>query len=180
MAVPVMTSQILTTVSQVNKTNTNSGSLSSLNVQDQAGTADTPASYVSFQTPEGSYSGYLSFTLPQGAEARTISSLLLQVNFKRPATNQIWTWSVYDPASGMWINLGNSVGTTAGQWQSLVLRIPQPWRFVSPTNEIRIQLRSNNNNGDLKIDYEALHITYLSDPIMPIEPPVNTRRPGGF
>ena len=109
--------------------------------------------------------------------------MLMQVNFKGPiSSSQTWTWSVYDWNTKQWIKLGDTIGAKADLWQTLLFRIRYPWRYSSPVGEIRIQLRSNNANGDAKIDYEALHITYLSIPIpvAPIlaVPTVTPLRPG--
>ncbi len=107
--------------------------------------------------------------------------MLLQVNFKVPASSsQVWTWSIYNPTTNMWIKVGDTLGVEADQWQSITFRINQPSKYVSPTNEIRIQLSSNNADGDIKIDYEALHITYLSIPVIStnIAPVVPSNRPG--
>ena len=141
------------------------------------------AAYVTFQTPNSLYFGYRSFTLPTDIQPNLISTMLLQVNFKGPASSaQTWTWSIYDWNSKLWIKLGDSVGTTANEWNSLLFRLPAPKRYISPTKEIRIQLRSNNVNGDAKVDYEALHITYLSPPATPtpVTPLVTPKRPGIF
>jgi predicted outer membrane repeat protein len=180
---PVMKSQALTPSSFTTQFGITSGSPSSLSLLDQSEADDDPAAYVSFQTPEGIYLGEHSFFLPEDAQTRLISTMLLQVNFKGPASStQVWTWSIYDPNSGMWIKVGDSIGAEAEQWQSLIFRIRQPWRFVSPGNEIRVQLKSNNANGDAKIDYQALHVTYLSIPVAatPVRPPITPRRPGTF
>ncbi len=177
-----MKSQALTPVSLTTQAGTTSGSLSSLGLLDQSGAEDNPAAYVSFQTPNGVYLGYQSFFLPADAQTRLISTALLQVNFKGPASStQLWTWSIYDWNKDLWIKLGDSIGTTTGQWNSLLFRIPNPQRFLS-RHEVRIQLRSSNANGDAKMDYEALHITYLYLPAMPTSavPVITPKRPGIF
>ena len=179
---PVLKSKALHPSSWNTQSGTTDGSSSNLNLLDQTGTDDNPAAYISFQTPDGMYLGYQSFSLPQGTQAKLISTMLLQLNVKTPATStQVWTWSIYDPTSNLWIKVGDSLGTEADQWQSLVFRIRQPWRYVSSGNEIRIQLKSNNAEGDARVDYEALHVTYLSIPILtPVAPTVSPNRPGIF
>ena len=180
---PVMQSQALTPTSLTTQFGTTSGSLSSLSLLNQTGAEDNPAAYVSFQTGNTAYVGYQSFILPEDALTRTLSTALLQVNFKGPVSStQTYAWSIYDPTSNLWIKLGDSLGTEADQWQSLVFRIRQPWRYVSAGREIRIQLRSNNADGDAKVDYEALHITYLAVPAVPtlVTPLIPPNRPGIF
>ncbi|MFT3892404.1 MAG: DUF1906 domain-containing protein [Anaerolineales bacterium] len=189
---PVMKSEVLTPISLTSQLGTTSGSLSSLSLLNQTGAEDTPAAYISFQTGDTGYSGYQSFLLPREAVVRTLSTVLLQINFKGPASSmQVYTWSIYNWKSNLWIEIGNTVGLETNQWQELVFRIRQPWRYVSSEREIRIQLQSNNADGDAKLDYEALHITYLSMPdrsnlIMPFAPstlpqilsvPIATPRP---
>ena len=178
---PYMRSQILAPVSLTTQLGTTSGSLPSLSLLQQTGADDNAATYVSFQTPNGPYYGYQSFTIPEDAQANLVSTLLLQVNFKGPgASTQTWDWAIYDWNTGQWIKIGDSVGTKANEWQALVFRIRQPWQFISSTREIRIQLKSSNANGDAKVDYAALHITYLPIPATPtpVVPVVTPKRPG--
>jgi len=179
---PFIKSQMLTHASLTTQYGTTSGSLSSLGLLDQNGADDNPAAYVSFQTPGSSYLGYRSFYLPNDTHSKLISTMLLQVNFKGPASSsQTWAWSIYDWSTKQWIKLGDTIGVNANQWQTLLFRIRYPWRYSSPVGEIRIQLKSNNANGDVKIDYEAIHITYLSISATPtpvVVPAVTPHRPG--
>ncbi len=179
---PYMRSQILVPVSQTTQFGTMSGSLSSLGLLQQTGTEDEPAAYLSFQTPNTVYLGYTSFHLPADARANLISTMLLQINFKGPSSSaQRWTWSAYDWNTGLWIKLGDTVGVKANEWQTLLFRIRQPWPYISSAHEVRIQLRSDNSNGDAKLDYEALHITYLPVPATPtLVPPITTPKRPGF
>ena len=179
---PVMKSQALTPASLTTQYGATSGSISSLSLLDQTGADDNPAAYISFQTPNTLYLGYRSFSMPDDSRSNLISTMLLQVNFKSPSSTQIWTWSVYDWNKDLWIKLGDSIGVTVDQWETLLFRIPNPQGFVSPRGEIRIQLRSSNGDANAKIDYEALHITYLSIPVTPtpMTPVATPKRPGIF
>jgi hypothetical protein len=106
--------------------------------------------------------------------------MLLQVNFKTSSSAQIWTWSIYDWNTGMWINLGNTLGAEAGEWTTRVFRIYNLQRYTSPDGRgLRIQLRSNRSSGEIKVDYEALHITYLplSPTPVPTAPVFHSKRP---
>ena len=80
----------------------------------------------------------------------------------------------------MWIKLGDTVGTTANQWTALTFRINNVTRYVSSSREIRIRLQSSNSNGDAKIDYEGLHVTYRPVAVMsPVSvPDLPGQRPG--
>jgi len=179
---PFMKSGILTPASLTTQFGTTSGSLSNLGLLDQSGVDDNPAAYLSFQTPNSLYTGYQSFYLPSDAQTKLVSTMLMQVNVKGSiSSSQTWTWSAYDWNTKQWNKLGDSVGVNADQWQTLLFRIRYPWRFSSPVGEIRIQLKSNNANGDAKIDYEAIHITYLSISATPtpvVVPAVTPHRPG--
>ncbi|NWG07050.1 MAG: DUF1906 domain-containing protein [Chloroflexi bacterium] len=178
---PVMRSDALTPASVTTQLGVTGGSVPSLSLFDQTGVEDDPAAYLSFQTPSTYYLGYQSFFLPEETQSRLVSTMLLQVNFKGPAS-QVWTWSIYDWGKNLWVKLGDSIGATPGQWNSLLFRIRSPKRYISPGREIRIQLKSNNANGDAKIDYEALHITYVSVPATPapVTPVATPKRPGIF
>ena len=179
---PVMKSQALTPIALTTQFGTTNGSLSSLSLLDQSGAGDNAAAYVSFQTPGGVYYGYRSFSLPVDAQSRLVSTMLLQVNFKIPSSSQTWTWSVYDWDKDLWIKLGDTIGGATAQWETLLLKIPNPQRYISSRGEILIQLKSSNANGDAKIDYDALHITYLSIPAIPTPttPGITPKRPGIF
>jgi hypothetical protein len=178
-----MRSQALTPLSLITETGTMIGSLPSLSLLDQTGTEDNPARYVSIQTPNTAYLGYQSFSLPNDARPDLISTMLLQVNFKAPdSSTQIWNWSVYDWKTNLWIKLGDSIGANTDQWRTLLFRFRVPQRYISPRGEIRIELRSNDASHDAKIDYEAIHITYVSIPATPtpVVPIVTSQRPGIF
>jgi hypothetical protein len=180
---PFIKSQVLTLASFGSEFGTTSGSIPSLSLLDQTGAEDDPARYVSFQTPNTSYLGYQSYYLPNDTRPDLISTMLLQVNFKAPASStQTWIWSVYDWNTNLWIKLGDSIGANTDQWRTLLFKFRVPQRYISPRGEIRIELRSNDASHDAKIDYEAIHITYLSIPAMPtpVVPIVTSQRPGIF
>ncbi|MFT3892413.1 MAG: Ig-like domain-containing protein [Anaerolineales bacterium] len=181
---PFLKSGALYSDSLTSQFGTTSGSPSSLNLFDQSGTQDNPDAYVSFQTLEDTfYLGYQSFTLPEDAQAKLVSTMLLQVNFQAPASpHQVWTWSIYNWSTGMWIPIGDTVGTTPNEWQTLLFHIRQPRRYISAAGEVRIQLLSENTGGAVKIDYQALHITYLSFPATatPEAPLITSDRPSIF
>ena len=180
----MLKSGILTPASLVTQFGTTDGSLPSLGLLQQNGLDDHPAAYVAFQTNgTSSHYAYKSYYLPADTRANLISTMLLQVNFKGPASaTQVWTWSMYDWNTNLWIKMGDSIGTSPDQWNTLVFRVRNVQRYVSPGGEMRIQLRSSNANGVAKVDYEALHITYLSLPATPTPyaPPVAPPRPGVF
>jgi len=178
-----LNSKIVTPSLLVNQNGATNGSIPSLGLLQQSGTDDTPGAYMAFQTPNSTYIGYQSFTLPSDMQPSLISTMLMQINFKGPASStQTWTWSIYNWNTKMWIKLGDTIGTSADQWNTLTFRIQNPSRYISPGKEIRIQLRSNNANGDAMIDYEALHITYLPYTPAPTQPApiVPATRPGIF
>jgi hypothetical protein len=157
------------------------GDIANLGYFEQVGPEDNPSTYVNFQTLETIYLGYRSFYLPTDIQTDLISSALLQVNINSPgAPDQIWTWSVYDWNSQMWIKLGDSIGATPNEWSSMVFTLRNIRRVISSNGEIRVQLRSSNANHDLKVDYEALHLTYRPLTTKPTLPAPSTppNRPG--
>ena len=109
------------------------------------------------QTPGSSaYKGYLSFNVPANIPAASMSQVSLVVNFKGTATSkQKWMWSIYNWNKKEWVELGTASGTQ-NQWQLLKFKIPMRKEYGSAGNEVRIQLRSNNENGDAKVDYQVL------------------------
>jgi hypothetical protein len=161
------------------------GPLLTLSEPQQSGClVDDPSTYVQFETPGSIYSGYSVFRLPSDIHPRTISSLLLQINFKGAAdSTQVWSWSVMDQSTGMWHKFGDTIGTNEGCWNTLVFQIRSFSRYISPSGEIRVKLTSNNASGDARLDYEALHVTYMPLPatanhsaptIAPTKPPPPT------
>jgi hypothetical protein len=136
-----------------------SGSLSSLSLLDQKGAEDNPQAYVSFQTPNSTYSGYQSFFLPSDVNGAEIKTMALEVNYKAPAPAvQKWTIFVYDWKSKKWLNIGATSVDSSKEWRKHVFTLPNVARYISPNGEIRIQLKSNNANGDAFLDYEAIHL----------------------
>jgi len=141
------------------------GSLSSLGLIEQDGFDDNPSAYVQFETSNLTYLGYKSFYLPTNAQVANISAMLLQVNFKKTEPAQVWTWSAYDWTTGNWVSLGDSRGTQHNEWNTMLFSINSVSRYVSAAGEVRIRLQSGAQIGDLKLDYESLHITY--EPVAP-------------
>jgi hypothetical protein len=90
---------------------------------------------------------------------------LLQVNFLKSDPTQIWTWSIYNWTTKLWIPIGDSVGVPVQKWNSLIFPISSVSNYISPVREVRVQLRSSNSGSNVKLDYEALHLTYV--PITP-------------
>lgn len=178
---PSWKSKILTPTSLFTQSGSTNGSISSLSLLDQNGTDDDPDKFVSFQTPGSYYLGYQSFYLLNDVQPALLSSMLLQLNVKAPApATQIWTWSIYDWNINQWVSLGNTMGANENEWETYLFNIQIPRRFISPTREIRIQLRSNNASEDFEVDYEALHITYRYVPPSPtpVAPTLPPNRPG--
>jgi hypothetical protein len=150
----ILTAQALNT-----RSGTTNGSLAALGTLDQKDKEDDPSKYVTFQTPRQRYTGTLSYSLPADIPAGTVSELILQINLKgTPSKGQTWTWGIYDWTNKRWIKAG---GVTTGsniRWQALEFRLPFRGEYLSATREIQIQLRSNNDLGDAKIDYQVLQV----------------------
>ena len=177
----LMGSVIVAPSSLIAQSGSTNGLNSSLGFFEQNGTDDDAGTYVLFQTPGVVFVGHRSFHIPDDIQTSLISNALLQVNVNGPASStQIWTWSIYDWNSNLWIKLGDTIGSTADQWNSMTFSIRNIQNYISPTREVRIQLRSSNDINDLKMDYEALHLTYRSVTITPTPsaPSMPTGRPG--
>jgi len=85
--------------------------------------------------------------------------MALEFNYKAPSPSvQIWTVSIYNWKTKKWVKLGDTRYITSKQWLSYTFTLSNLQRYISSKKEIRIQVRSNNANGDLKIDYEVLRI----------------------
>jgi hypothetical protein len=98
--------------------------------------------------------------------------MLLQVNFKRTNSSQVWTWSLYDWTTGNWVSVGDSLGSSGNEWNHIIFSVVNTTRFISSAGEIRVRLSSNDPGDDVKVDYESLHITYE-----PIEPTPTSAAP---
>ncbi|NWG07425.1 MAG: hypothetical protein HXY35_12150 [Chloroflexi bacterium] len=159
-------SHVLLVESLLTESGSTNGASSTLQTLDQGGSEDNPANYVTFATPGKIHSGIQVFHLPASVRMERISSLLFQVNFKGPANNiQTWTWSIYDWNTQMWHKIGDTVGSSAGMWTTFTFRVKPLSRYLSTSREIRVQVRSSNASEDIKLDYEAFHITYI--PVAP-------------
>ena len=142
------------------------GSTSALGDLDQTGSDNEPGKFILFSATNVPYYGYAVFSLSGQVQADKIAAALLQVNFNGPPHSvQTWTWYIHDWTTDMWHKLGDSIGTQSGQWNMLIFRISSPARYVSPGGEIQIRLTSDRKNNSAKVDYEALHITYI--PVTP-------------
>ena len=155
-------SYILPSESSITQSGSTTGTLSASHTFDQGGADDNPNRYTTYVTPGSVYIGYRVFHLPAEIRMERITSLLLQVNFKSPSTNtQVWTWSIYDWKSQLWKPMGDTLGTEPGKWETATLTVRALPMYFSASGEIRVQLKSSNSKEDLKLDYEAFHITYI-------------------
>jgi len=176
---PFWKSQVIAPSIVISQNGSDNGSLPSLGLLQQNGLDDNPATYVTFQTMGSSYLGYQSFYLLNEILPARVSSMLLQINFKDTPPATRWTWSIYSWNTGQWVKLGDKI-SNGNQWQMALFGIRNTWLYISPGREIRIQLRSNYPNGELKVDYEAIHVTYRTiTPETPqVAPTVPPNRPG--
>ena len=178
-----MESRIITPASITPQGGSANGPVARLWFLEQIGIDSNTSAYVNFETLTGTYFDYQSFYIPNDIQTTLISNVLLQVNFNGPeASTQTWTWSVYDWTSNLWIRHGDTIGSIANEWNSMTFPVRNIRRFISPNREMRIRLQSNNANGDLKVDYEAFHLTYRAIASSPhlAAPSVSSPRPGIF
>ncbi len=154
---------VLTPISITTQFGTTKGAVDSLAKLDQNESNDDSSKYIAFQPKRNLYVGYVSFTLPNNIPASIASKLLLQVNIKTSSSVSSQTWSIYNWSKRKWIRVG--VARTIkrnNHWRTLKFDIQAPKQYISPKNEIRIQLRSINSRGDVKIDYEVIQVVYGS------------------
>jgi Glycoside-hydrolase family GH114/N-terminal glycosyl-hydrolase-114-associated domain/Fibronectin type III domain len=133
--------------------------VTALGVQDQSGTTDTWAKYVEFN---GQYAGYATYALPAGISPSSVTGLQVLANYRGPATTtQTWTWSVWNWSTGAWAPLGTNAGAPDwGAWRQLTFTASgTPSAYVSSTQGVRVQLRSNNAADAADVDYLAVSLT---------------------
>jgi len=139
------------------------GAVSRLWVKDQSGAADNPLKYVLFQTPGKVYQGYRTYNIPATVSPGDVTNIKIVANYKGPAKAiQTWNWSLYDWTQSKWVKVGDNTGAVANTWKTLQFNVTaNTKRFVNnATRQIRLQLSSNNDSNDAKLDYEAITITY--------------------
>lgn len=100
---------------------TTTGTLASTNVQDQSGSVDEPAKYLSLNPNASNVSTTkYDFTVPGGA----IDKLVLKVNFKgKPKTAQAWRIQAWDILGLVWTNIGDNTGVTDAVWSPITGQI---------------------------------------------------------
>ncbi len=142
--------------------NTGGEPVANLALMDQTGIADNPSSYVTFTTPGVVYKGYRTYYLPDTILRASVAALKIKVNYKGPAkTSQTWAWYLYDWTTSNWVSIGNNSAATANSWILLTFNTTMPRRFINAnTQEIRLQIVSNNASGDAKLDYESIIVNY--------------------
>lgn len=155
-------SHVLVAEAVVNQSGSTTGELSALHTLDQNGNNNDPDHYLVIAPSSRSYTGYHIFQLPPAIRMDRISSILFQVNVKVPDNGtQVWTWSIYDWKTNMWLKVGDTIGTPTGEWTTLTFRIKSLPAYISTSGEIRVQVQSKNASDDIHLDYEAFHITYV-------------------
>lgn len=139
-----------------------SGLVASLKVQDQSGSQNTPANYVAFTTPGVAYSGYRDLYLPGTVKLDALTRIIVRINYRGPLkATQTWNWSLYNYSQGKYVKVGdNGKVVSSTTWSSFYFIVSDPTRYVNTNRQMRLQLTSNNANGDAWLDYEALDIEY--------------------
>ena len=135
--------------------------VSALKVRDQSGSADNPAKYVAFTTPSTAYRGIQYFSLGNAYKPEDVTGISFKVNYKGPAkSKQVWTWKLFDWNARRWVKIGDNARARPGVWNLLVFNPGgSPYRFINAKGKIRVQINSNNDIGNAKIDFEALRMT---------------------
>jgi hypothetical protein len=154
----------LSPTSYVTLTGSSGGqSVTNLNVQDQSGSQNDFSKYVEFTTPgTAKYVGYRSYNVPASVNLSALTTLQVKANFLGPAaTDQRWTWRIYNWVSKSWVSLGDNTGGSWSAWKTFSFNTSGTLsNYISSSREIRIWLRSSNASDDADLDYEAVVITH--------------------
>ncbi len=149
---------------------TGAGTVERLFVQDQTGTQNSPAKYVTFNTPGVIYKGYRVYNLPASVKLAALIGFTVRVNYRGPlSANQNWSWWLYDYSRGSYVKIGDNARVTANRWTLLTFSAGNAARFISPGSQIKLLTQSNNTSGDARIDFEAidaLYSTITSGPVL--------------
>jgi hypothetical protein len=138
--------------------------VSALWIQDQSGTQDNSTKYVTFTTPSVIYNGYRTFLLPVSVTPASVTSFRVTAHYKGPLkSSQLWSWYLYNWALKAYVKIGdNSSVSSSASWTSLTFNAASAARFVNATRNIRLLLKSSNNTGNAKLDFEAITVTYTA------------------
>ena len=135
-----------------------------LGVKELTGSRDAWDRYVEFggESAGKAYAGYLTYQLPSTVSRGSVSAVQVSTHYRGPATaDQVWTWSLYDWATGGWTAVGTNAGVAGwGDWRTLTFRATgSPVGYASPTGEIRVRLTSSNAADNADLDYLAVVVT---------------------
>ena len=136
------------------------GPVSRLATANQSGAQNTPAAYVTLTTPNTVYTAQFSLTAPFGYTNTTVASLTLIANFMGPVSSvQTWSWSLYNWSTKKWVAVGNNAAADGVHWTKLTFTPQGPGDLINPTGQILVQIKSNNDQKDGKLDYLAAQLT---------------------
>jgi branched-chain amino acid transport system substrate-binding protein len=163
-------SKILKPTAIVTTKGSTSGTVTRLNVKDQAGVSDDPLKYVLFRTPGVVYEGYRTYHLPTTASPGTVTNIKVRVNYKGPAkAAQAWSWYLFNWVGNTWVKIGDNASAASNVWKYIEFNVTvNPTNYINNlTREIRLRLVSNNPTGDAKLDFESIFVTHhtCADPL---------------
>ncbi len=145
--------------------------VSNLYIQDQQNSENDWNRYLELQSSqEDVYSGYRTYILPNHMDVSQLTSITLKANFLGPGTEeQEWIWSIYQPATAEWVNLGNNEEASwEGGWKEFSYEAAGNLsEYAAEDREIRIQIASNNNVDNADLDYEALVVSTVGSEPLP-------------
>lgn len=105
-------------------------------------------SVVTLKPQSGAYSGYRTYWLPNIIDKNTLTTWHLEANLHSPAASeQEWTWTLYDWVKQHWVWIGDNAEATPWRWTLYHFEISKPARFVGPNGEIRLGLVSSNDSN---------------------------------
>lgn len=169
LAMPSPAAAASSTLLPVSYTTTSGGSggqpVANITVQDQSGSQNNWNKYIEFTTPgTNTYAGYRTYTVPGAITPASITAIQVTANFLGSApAQQTWTWKIYNWNTSAWVTLGANSGNSWSAWKLFTFNAAGTMAdYVNGSNQIRIQLVSNNTSDNSDLDYEAVTLTYAS------------------
>jgi endo-alpha-1,4-polygalactosaminidase (GH114 family) len=196
--VPAASGTVVATVlapgALVDTVGTHAGSVDALASRDEPGAGSQ--GFVHLRGEADPYSGYRSYTLPPEVAPASVTTITLLANFRGPvASEDAWTWSVFDWTNDAWVRLGTQDhcgGDTGTQKWPCDDLDRAPWKYLrynvihatgatladfvnGATHEIRIGLEASSA-GAAKLDWEAVEVySNAGEASTPWTPAVGTR-----
>jgi hypothetical protein len=160
---------------KTNAGTTSNQSMSALKVKDQSGTSTSWDNYVQMTPGSSGYSGDLSFKAPAGS----LSSISLDVNYKGlPKTSQLWTFSLYNNATGAFDRIGDNSSAANEVWSLIKITVSSnASSYVNSQGNIVLRFASTSSVKRSNLDYVAMTVSAVASTPTPTPAPTATPVP---